>query len=219
MKRALVIIGIPLEKWASVCQLYRPRKHTILGHYDKGFLDRVDFIFAFVRHPADYYKSVWRFTQRAVNINAEKMERQIFQQGAQSSTNEAVCRWKPDFNEWMEDMLEEEPCWVTRWFERYVGPHRGEFCHYIGRTETLEQDAAEVMSLLGYEEQWKEAQPEIAKIVMARNGVRRCRAPLIEWDADLLKRMEFNERVAIRRFFGEESGAKRIYRNMTGEPA
>jgi len=216
--RALRIVGIPLLKWGSVCPLYRPRKHTILGHYDKGFLDRVDFIFTFVRPPRDYYKSVWRFTQRAVNIHPEKMEWQVFQQGAQSAINEAVYRWKPDFNEWMKEMLKEEPCWVTRWYERYVGPHRGEFCHYIGRTETIEQDAAEVMSLLGYEDRWKTAQLEIAKIVMAKNSVRRCHAPLIEWDADLLKKMEFDERVTMRRFFGKESGAKRIYRNMTGEP-
>ena len=107
---------------------------------------------------------------------------------------------------------------MTRWFERYVGPYRGEFCHYIGRTETLEQDAAEVMGLLGYGERWEKALPEIAKIKMARNTVRQFQAPLIKWDADLLKRMEYNERVVIRRFFGEESSSRRVYRDMTGEP-
>jgi len=217
--RAMNIAGVPLEKWGTVCPMYRMRKHTILPHYSKGLLDRVDRIFSFVRHPKDYYVSVWRFTKRAVNIYPENMEQHVFQQKAASTIVEATYRWKPDFNEWMEEMLEEEPCWVTRWFERFVGPHRGEFCHYIGRLETLEQDAAELMGLLGYEERWKEAQPEIAKIKMSRRGVNQRQAPLIVWEPELLERVLRNERVAIRRFFGEESSKKRIYRNfLTGEP-
>lgn len=199
--------------------MYRPRKHTILPHYDPALLTKVDFIFAFVRHPESYYKSVWRFTRRAVNVRPEEMKEWAFRRGNPSAINEAVNRWKPDFDEWIEELLENEPCWMTRWFERYLGPYRGEFCHFIGRTKTLEQDVEKVMELLEYGEQWGDAQPEIAKIVMAKNSVHLYQAPLIKWKPDLLERMLRNERVLLRRFYGEETKWKRIYRNMTtGEP-
>jgi hypothetical protein len=209
---------IPIHNWGRVCEMYRPRKHTILPHYRPDLIPKIKWIFSFVRHPVDYYVSVWRFTTRSVDIRPEKMRRDAFDKGDSAAINEGVNRWKPDFYEWIEEMLEEEPGWVTRMFERYVGPERGEFPHYIGRTETLEQDAREVMRIVGYEEEWEKAQPKIRKIVHAKNRVRNEKAPQIEVGPELRDRIERSERVALRRFFGKDTFCDRVYRDLQGVP-
>jgi len=217
VKEAMHLTGIPLLKWGTIGPQYRPRKHTILGHMHPELLTKIDYIFSFVRHPVDYYVSVWRFTTRSVDIWPEKM-RLVFEQNNPAAISEGVLCWKPDFDEWLDEMLEEEPGWVTRWFERFVGPPRGEFCHFIGRTKTIEQDAKEVMNILGYGKNWNEARKQIELIHHAKNRIRETKAPHFKPTEEQRKRIERSERVTISRFFGEDTINKRIYRNQKGEP-
>ena len=147
------------------------------------------------------------------------MQQIVYDRNDPAAINEAVNRWKPDFNEWLDEMLEEEPGWVTRWFERYVGPPGGEFCHFIGRTETIEQDMEDVLTMLGYGNQWNEKRERIGQINHAKNKIRSVKAPNIEVTNEQRKRIERSERVLIRRFYGEGTFQKRVYRNFqTGEP-
>jgi len=218
VKEALHVMGVPLEKWGKVCPLYRPRKHTILPHYHPTLLTKVDYIFAFVRYPVAYYVSVWRFTCRAVKIHPEKMQRDVFEQGDPAAINEAIRRWKPDFREWLLEMLEEEPGWATRWFERYVGPEGGEFCHFVGRTETLEEDTKHVAELLGYGDRWDENREAIQAIHHAKNRIRKLKAPNVEVPDDIVPLLERSERVMLRRFYGEGTKNRRVYRETDGTP-
>jgi len=218
IKEAMFRARIPMDKWKKVCPRYRPYKHTILPHYFQDRLSQVDYIFTCVRHPFDYYVSIWRFTTRCVINRPEEMRHRVLDVNDLAAISEAEIRWKPNFDEWLDEMLEEEPGWVTRWFERYVGPDRGEFCHYIGRTETLEQDFLAVMKILGYEDQARSKWDEIENIRHARNFVLPSKVPMIYLSEQQRQQIERVERVTIRRFFGPETGSKRVYRSMSGEP-
>lgn len=219
IKEAMYLAGIPMEKWGRICELYRPRKHTIIPHIRPDLWARVGVVVTFIRHPVSYYVSVWRFTTRSWSIQPDKMKWAVRERNDPAAINEAVLRWKPNFDEWLDEMLEEEPGWATRWFERFVGPPGGEFCHFIGRTETIEQDAKQVLTMLGYGNLWEEKRERIAEIRHARNKIRSSRAPHIEVTNEQQGRIERSERVLIRRFFGKDTFEKRIYRNFeTGEP-
>jgi len=221
INQAMIHAGIPVEKWMSVGPKYRPRKHTILPHYYPDRLDRIRYVFCFVRHPVSYYISMWRFYAKIAPWAKERIKR-LAEDLPPRATNEAEVRWKPDFREWIEEMLEEEPGWATRRFERFVGPERGELCHYIGRQETLEDDFAEVMGIIGYGKLW-ERKREQFEVKMARRNrphwIPESRVPMIKVDDELRQRIERSERVLIRRFFGEETFKKRVYRDFnTGCP-
>ena len=215
---AMHLIGVPLHNWGRVCEMYRPRKHTILPHFRVDLLVRVDYVFTMVRHPVDYYVSIWRLTTRCEKIGPKRMKRLAFDLGDPAVINEAVIRWKPDFEEWLEEMLDEEPGWVTRWYERYVGPPRGEFCHYVGRTETVESDVGAVMHELGYGDRWEAGAEQRKLMRKARNRVREEKAPHVKIEGKLLERVLESERVVIRRFFSEETKDRRVYRKRDGTP-
>ena len=220
IKEAMFQAGIPMNKWGRIGEPYRPKKHTIIPHIRPDLWARVGVVFAFVRHPVPYYVSVWRFATRSWADRPDKMQWAVQERNDPAAINEAIFRWKPNFDEWLDEMLEEEPGWVTRWFERYVGPPGGEFCHFVGRTETIESDLERVMRMLGYGKQWDEKRERIAQIHHAKNRIRSVKAPNVEVTDEQRARIERSERVTIRRFFGDETFEKRVYRNFsTGEPA
>jgi len=213
---AMGTMEISIEKWMRVGPKYRPRKHTILPHYYPSMLGKIHYIFCFVRHPVSYYVSMWRYYMRISSWTRERMEK-LSRDLPPRATNQAEVRWKPDFYEWIEEMLEEEPGWITRWFGHYVGQQRGELCHYIGRQETLVDDFAEVMGIIGYEKLWM-AKKEQLKNMKAKRTSERI-VPIPEIDDDLRRRIERSERVIIRRFFGKDTSKQRIYRDFkTGYP-
>jgi hypothetical protein len=178
-------MGVPMERWRKPCHAYRGRKHVLLSHLLPELFAKVDCVFCFVRRPSSFYVSNWRATARSVcrylgyekygwkknnpAINEVKWE-EVLEGGSElvdrwlkhtkyqhrsEISYEGVRRWKSDFDEWMEVMLEEEPGWATRVYERFVGPQFGEFPHYIGRTETIDRDVEEVMNILGYGKEWE----------------------------------------------------------------
>jgi len=219
IKECLYQSGVPMEKWGRIGEgQYRPQKHTIIPHIRRDLLQRVDQVYSLVRHPIPYYVSVWRFTTRKVEISPERMHNLIFARKDPAAISEAVLRWKPNFEQWLEEMLEEEPGWVTRWFERFVGPPRGEFCHFIGRTETIADDLKRMMTMMGYERNWRMSLDKIKQIHHAKNRVREVKVPHVWPSEELCRRIENSERVAIRRFYEGEGRDKRIYRTEEGEP-
>jgi len=219
VKEALYQSGIPIQKWGKIGEPWQQQKHTIPMHVRTELMQKVNLMFAFVRRPVEYYISVWRFTCRSVKQQPDKMKL-VFDRRDPAVHNEAILRWKPDFRDWLAEMLEEEPGWATRWFERYVGPERGEYCHYIGRTETVEQDFREIMDLLGFGNRWRKNEDKINRIHHAKNRIRVTKAPHIQLTDTEIGLIERSERVLLRRFYGETTVNRRVYRNFeTGEPA
>jgi len=222
VKRALLNSKIEIDlswQWKA-SDFYRIPSHALLGHYRADCFARVSYVFAFVRHPVKLYSSFWRIGKSAISRHEEHTAKSYFANKMRRSI-EALSRWKPNFDEWLDEMLEEEPAWATRMFERFVGPEGGEFCHFIGRTETLEQDMIQVMSILGYRLEWlryyREEYPKHRKRRRRKYHMTNV-IPEVELTPEQVKRIERSERVMIRRFFGEETFKKRVYRNFkTGE--
>lgn len=192
------------EKWNSVGTPHYGRKHNLLGHYSGLRLARVRYIFCFVRHPVSYYESVWRWIKKQKAVG-----RHIgFRTNRWQVTNDVVKHYDADFPTWVERMLDLFPCWVTRLFEQYVGPDLGEFCHYVGRMETLIDDFCKVMALRGH---------KIDRRLITRkyfNASRTSVAPKVKWPDTLLGEVIRDERVAIERFYGEDTLCRRIYRPL-----
>lgn len=59
--------------------------------------------------------------------------------------------FRPNFSQWCYALTSAEPAWATRLFEQYVGPEGGEFCRFIGHTETIELDFCSIAGSLGYD--------------------------------------------------------------------
>lgn len=127
-----------------------PKKHCLFFHYSAREKCRVKFLFAFVRHPVDYYVSVWRYLQYSYDAN---------HMGVLCSRKR--WDWHPfaipaslyhrEFGVWAQRMLEKQPAWASQLFSLYVGPPGAEYCEFIGRTEYLARDLADVLTYLGYD--------------------------------------------------------------------
>ena len=225
IQEGIVRSGIPNEVWkrAGPSTWYRMRYHAPLYHIDMKWLVKVKYVFAFVRNPFDYYVSVWRYLTRGVTKHSREQTIARFKSNPTFLLSEATRHWKPDFNEWLEEMLEEEPGWVTRWFERYVGPpYGGEICHYIGRLETLNRDMQQVMDLLGYGDKWKLFQSSLSEKAKQRRRLKYKvgpqQAPLIVLSEEQKKKIARSERVMLQRFYGTTTCHKRFYREIDGFP-
>lgn len=111
------------------------RKHRRLQHYSKRFKMRIKKSFTFVRNPFTYYESVWKWLNECDAGKRNWVARRLWHPHCT-----AAIHYSSDFNTWVETMLQEEPCWVTRLYEQYCGPQHAEFVSVIGRTETLLRD-------------------------------------------------------------------------------
>jgi hypothetical protein len=185
------------------------RQHVPLMYYKIEYLKRIEFIFSFVRHPADWYESIWRFFTRQLIRQRREVKhftRSHYLKRPWTPVCEVQMLYRPDFYEWIELVLDKQPCFVTRMYELFLGPERREICHFIGRTETLAGDWRRLAEMLGFVlkrdvTRWHRTTPE--------NSV-----PRIEWPDELRQRVEHNERLAIERFYGTETIDRREYRKM-----
>lgn len=151
---------------------------------------RFDFSFAFVRHPVTWYKSWWKY------------------QTPQWLPHEPG-NWHPqrvldrcghdDFAQFIRQVLEREPGYLTRLYEWYIGPpdwmHVKFVCHY----ESLAEDLATVLRYLRYpfDEQALRRFPPV--------NVSEIRRAKPVWDRELLKRLLEAEAPTIRRFYAAEA--------------
>lgn len=187
VERAIDLCQIKRVGWLEKQPLYLPRKHCLLSHYHRTEMAKVDYVFAFVRHPVAYYESVWKWLGRNRNFMQSHWRWHPHRAAGEL--------YRPEFDDWVDAMLTNEPLWCTRLFEQYVGPPGGEFCNYIGRTETLARDFREVMEHLGHEENVKLHRPELEALGKVNNIDRK-----LSWSAPLLAKVLETERSVIERF-------------------
>jgi len=172
---------------------------------------KVDFVFSFVRHPVEIYKSIWR-REKSLEVKRFNVRRRLRSRNRLIWDNAMGCPgfFHLGFREWVERLLKEYPCAISRLYERFVGPERGEFCHFIGRTETLVSDFFDLMTLLGYGKLIDKNRDKVKLI----GKVNKAAIPCDEWTEKLRERVTHNERLAIDRFYGRDSEGKRYYSNL-----
>lgn len=149
INKALKVSGIPVSRWNQTFTRSIPKKHALIGHIPPDNRASVKVAFAFVRHPLDYYKSVWTYLKNKGKHQRHKIENNF----SWHPFHKPIELWQDDidFVSWCLRMCDHEPGWMARLVDLYVGPAGGEFCQYIGRTEKLEEDFCSIMSLLGYQ--------------------------------------------------------------------
>jgi hypothetical protein len=165
---------------------------------------KVNFVFAFVRHPIAYYESVWKWMSR------KNYSRLIRKRWRWHPHRTAVMQYRraSGFNDWVCRMLKNRPCWYTRLVEQYVGPEGGEFCDFIGRTETLIEDFMLLLNELGYNEQ---VPPENELRCMERHNSIDMR---IVWDRKLQAQVLQQEVLVLNRFYEGTNLERRWYNNV-----
>jgi hypothetical protein len=162
-------------------------------------LHRVDFVAAFVRHPLAYYESVWRFVKwfRDFKKNRHRVWRPWDTVGVVEEL------WDDDFNDWALRFTEEQPCWQTRLFETFVGPDKGEHCHFIGRTESMETDVRNLLLMLGHGDF-----SEVSLRHCRRNMMPRWQVPRVKWTDEAKDAVLRSERLVVSRFYGSRFGER-----------
>jgi len=213
VQKALEILsmyGVRTSKWISKQPTHIPKKHALLSHYYRNSMPNVKAIAVFVRHPIGFYESNWRWIQRCT-LRHQKM---LALQGGRPWT------WHPQapaarrllelpkdatFNDWVFLMLEKEPMWYTRLVDLYVGPRGGEFCQYIGHTESLLNDFISLMRSVGYGDIIEQAIDQLKRLGRVNA------APVggVSWDDDLLRRVCESEKDVIDRFYAQVQHARK----------
>lgn len=103
-------------------------------------------------------------------------------------------------------MLTEEPCWVTRLYELFVGPENGETADWICRTRTLEEDFLRLFEKLEIE-LTEEKQSKIREI----GPLHRSRGQTVVWDDGMKREVLAQECGVVRRFFDARTIERRLF--------
>ncbi len=154
---ALDIAGIRVNRWLDKQPPWIPKKHALLNHYHRRQLMQAKYVAAFVRHPIAYYESIWKWLSELRPRDFKTIETRWNWHPKRSVAR----HYSKDFNAWVFAVLKAEPLWYTRLVEQYVGPEGGEFCDFIGRTETLTEDFLDLLSIVGYGEEVEKARSEM----------------------------------------------------------
>ena len=203
------ILGVHSKRWMTL-PISLPKNHVLLSHMSPEGMKKVDYIFAFVRNPIAYYESVWKLISIGDRGNrfGDRFGTENLRPHWLWHPHMSVTRhYNPDFNRWVEAVLKHEPCWYTRLIESYVGPEGAEFCDFIGRTETLNEDLLNVLEGLGYEKQIAPHREEILKKGRVHNIDRE-----MDWDPELKRRVEETERLVTARFYDGDNFHHKRYR-------
>jgi hypothetical protein len=126
--RALAAGGVPTTRLPTRNEL----GPTIHGTLDDLPDDGV-FTFAFVRHPLDWWRSVWVHRMRYGWNDVSPAERSLR---------------SDDFSEFIRRVIERAPGHATRVFERFVGPANAQIS-FVGRYESLADDLVYALRLAG----------------------------------------------------------------------
>ena len=198
-------LKIPCHKMLVRKQLSTVKKHSLLFQYGTKQMERANAIACFVRHPADYYSSVWRYMHECRMISRTRLAN-LWNRWPWHPFRQAALLYKPDFAEWVDAMTEHEPAWATRLFALYVGPECGEFCDFIGRTETLKADLIELLIRFGCI-----SNPDQIDLIDRAEPANVALVSRVDIPNELRERICREERVLIRRFYGPNTLAKRWY--------
>jgi hypothetical protein len=176
-----------------------PVNHCLLPHYSPQQLIDVDMICTFVRHPIAYYESIWKWMAMPREPRVRVMKSWRWH-----PTLSAWLQYSPDFNEWVWNMLRNEPAWYSRLLGWYVGPQGGEYVNWIGRTESLDKDFRFLLSLWGVE--------DVDSLTIPRENSIQVK---LEWEESLKKDVLSMEAVVVRRFYcNRRATRKRWYRHV-----
>lgn len=199
LRRALTVSGVTTEDWLRSKTLEGiTRKHQAITHIKSTSLATpLPFTFAFVRHPVSYYASVWRRMQRDQIIKgwdhkSEKGWEPWSRVSKLFDPNEP-------FEEWASKILKQEPAWVTRLFEYYIGPEGGEFCKFVGRLENLKTDFGKLGDTLGFKPNWE----NVNSINCSKRATRKSLVDRVYWRKlpQLRRAIESSEISVIRRWY------------------
>lgn len=189
--------GVSVSRWNSAIPRGLPRKHGLLWHLRDKRRSSVKQSFAFVRHPKDYYQSVWTYLKsKGVDKRGRMLRR--FQW---HPFHPAIRQWRDDFPSWVLRMTQFEPRWMARLIDMYIGPEGAEFCDYVGRTEWLVTDFVKIMVQLGYEEDLFDVE-QLRGI--GRQNQNYYQKDDVYWPVlSYVKLVEDSEHEVIRRFYGD----------------
>jgi hypothetical protein len=130
--------------------MFLPHGHCLLGHYPRLKRVGIKYILTFVRHPIAYYESVWKWLTNNIAPRNNRFRRML-RYWRWHPFKSAAFYYSDDFNIWVQRMIDSDPMWYTRMVENYVGPPGGEFVDFIGRTETLQSDLIQALTVMGCE--------------------------------------------------------------------
>lgn len=147
--------------------------------------NRPRFVFAFIRHPQSWYESWWRC----------EMDRKWPQRSGGDTWHPQRCldfaRGTSNFNDWIKAVMDDEPAYVTRLYEWYLGPEGAADVDFVGRVENLVPDAVAALDMA-------EVKPDSSIFDTPAENV--SKTPRPEWEPHLLRRMLVMEAATIRRF-------------------
>ena len=193
--------NIPSSSWLMKQAKHLPKKHALLSHYNRNQLHQIRRVFTFVRHPIAYYESTWKWMRiHGTNVNRFDRTWHPFLSAAVQYRESGG-----GFDDWVFLMLSREPLWFTRLIEQYVGPKGGEFCNFIGRTESLNADFIKAMEhfKIPLDDEKKTA----IRALQQENDIRY----EVQWSGDLMSKMLESEQSVVDRFYGEETLNRRVY--------
>jgi hypothetical protein len=205
VEKALTAMDVKAGRWVEKQEPWLPRKHSLLGHYFRKDMATVNYVVTFVRHPETLYPSVWNW----LKAQTPKKRRSIVERWRWHPKRRAAELYQPVFDDWVFLMLRHEPGWVTRLYENYCGPPGGEYCDYIGRTESLIGDFCTAMAMVGYGQEITQWSLEIYDLPPQNVSKER-----VKWNSGLLSDVLFVERLCIERFYGEETKIRRLYHGL-----
>jgi len=186
-------LGIPVRFLGRPQNRQLFNNHNLLGHHHIG--NETKFIWSIVRHPLDFYESTWGWLKK----NPHDARVHIASKWSWHPLMRPAQLFVEDFNEWCSKMMQEEGEWVTRLFWMYVGPPGGEFCSFIGRTETIEEDFLAVLIRMGYGS-LVETKRGIIETTRIPHGSERIRRE-IRWDESIRTAVLEKEQLVIKRWY------------------
>ena len=153
--------------------------------------------FCFVRHPLTWYESAWRGLSQGWPLRREiaPLHRERSWSPIRFLTYLAGAR---DFNDFLNTILSEQPGFVSRMFEWFVGPPGYPRVEFVGRMESIESDLSVILK-------WFDWSGTLAQIT----AVNEAQQPRPEWDENLRRKVEASEVVGIRRWY-TDAGPFRI---------
>lgn len=115
-------------------------RHATWNHLrDTRLRFSIERTFTFVRHPVDWWKSVWRFVNTTLGDPA-RIDQHVWH-----PFHCAMLKRGTTFADFVQDVYSVQPAWFTRMVEWYVGPIGGEFVKHIGRQESLVADLLRIL--------------------------------------------------------------------------
>ena len=144
------------------------------------------FVFTFVRHPLHWYESWWKFQAGTWTV---------FEPGVWHPQRVLERCQSDDFSEFIRLMIEQQPGYVSRMYEWFIGPPGHDFVQFVGRQEDLAEDLIAVLTTLDYEVD----AAAIRRSARANESQKRHGEPA--WDPELRRRVLELEAPAIRRFY------------------